>query len=176
MEELLDILDKNGNLTGQSRPRSIVHTMGLWHRTVHIYFYRKVSTGVELLLHHRSKTKDLNPNKWDTRFGGHLKSGDSLEQTIETELREEIGIEVNPNKLTAGSIYTSDNFPNNEFINVYFYEFDGDINSLTFNDGEVQAAKWMDTEDVLNSIIANPEQWSSKPKGFLEVKHLLQKL
>lgn len=174
MEELLDILDENGNLTGESQPRSIVHTTGLWHRTVHIYFYRKVNNGIELLVHHRSAYKDLNPNKWDTRFGGHLKSGDTIEQAIKNELKEEVGIEADPSKLTEGLSHKREKFPNSEFTNVYFYEFDGHTNSLTFNDGEVQAVKWMSVKDVLTSITDNPEKWSSKPEGFAEIKILLE--
>lgn len=176
MEELLDILDDSGNPTGESQPRSVVHTTGLWHRTVHIYFYRKADHGIELLVHHRSATKDLNPNKWDTRFGGHIKAGETLEQALSNELKEEVGIEADPNKLTAGPIHKREKFPNSEFTNVYFYEFDGDTNSLKFNDGEVQAVKWMNVEDVLNSITASSEEWSSRPTGFTEIKNLLQQL
>lgn len=176
MEELLDILDDSGNPTGESKPRSVVHTTGLWHRTVHIYFYRRTDHGIELLAHHRSATKDLNPNKWDTRFGGHIKAGETLEQALSNELKEEVGIEADPNKLTAGPIHKREKFPNSEFTNVYFYEFDGDTNSLKFNDGEVQAVKWMNVEDVLNSITASSEEWSSRPTGFTEIKNLLQQL
>lgn len=173
MEELLDILDEQGNPTGESQPRSIVHSQGLWHRTVHIYFYRKTDTGIELLVHLRSKTKDLNPNKWDTRFGGHLKAGDSLEQALENELKEEVGIEIEQKKLTKGPVHKREKFPNNEFTSVYFYEFDGDINSLTFDDGEVQEVKWLNIDDVLESITNNPDQWSSRPTGFAEIRNLL---
>ena len=176
MEELLDILDENGNPTGESKPRSVVHATGLWHRTVHIYFYRKTDYGVELLVHHRSTTKDLNPNKWDTRFGGHLKAGETLEIALKNELKEEVGIQVNPGNLTEGPINRTDKLPNSEFTNVYFYRFDGDINFLKFNDGEVQAVKWMKAEDVLNSITNHPQDWTSRPSGFAKIKDLLYKL
>lgn len=176
MEELIDILDSEGKLTGESRPRSIVHTTGLWHRTVHIYFYRKLDKGIELLVHLRSKTKDLNPNKWDTRFGGHLQAGDTLEKALANELKEEVGITAEPDKLTAGPTHKREKFPNNEFTSVYFYEFDGDINTLSFKDGEVQEVKWINVNDVLESITDNPEQWSSRPTGFMEIKNLLENL
>lgn len=176
MEELLDILDQHGNSTGKSEKRSIVHSQGLWHRTVHIYFYRKGSSGIELLVHLRSKTKDLNPNKWDTRFGGHLKAGDTLEQGLENELKEEVGIKADPSKLTAGPVDKRGKFPNNEFTSVYFYQFDGNEDSLTFDDGEVQEVKWMNIDDILKSITENPEQWSSRSTGFMQIKNGLEKL
>lgn len=176
MEEILDILDEHGNATGETQPRSLVHSQGLWHRTVHIYFYRNVGSVVELLVHLRARTKDLNPNKWDTRFGGHIKAGDTIEQALEKELQEEVGIKPNPKKLTVGPIHKREKFPNNEFTSVYFYEFDGDINSLSFDDGEVQEVKWMNVEDVLKSIIDNQELWSSRPIGFTEIKNLLNQI
>ena len=33
--EYLDILDCNGNKTGEKRPRKEVHSKGYWHKGVH---------------------------------------------------------------------------------------------------------------------------------------------
>ena len=74
-KEYLDLVDENNNLTGEKELRSVVHSTGLWHRTVHIYFFRKINNIFEFLVHLRSKDKDLRPNCWDTRFGGHIKAG-----------------------------------------------------------------------------------------------------
>ena len=38
--EYLDIVNEDGNLTGEKEMRSVVHVEGLWHRTVHVYFYK----------------------------------------------------------------------------------------------------------------------------------------
>ena len=35
--EYLDILDKNGNKTGERKPRKEVHSKGYWHKGVHIW-------------------------------------------------------------------------------------------------------------------------------------------
>ncbi len=176
MEEYFDILDESGNLTGEKRLRSEAHTQGLWHRTVHIYFYRLNNEVIELLVHHRSKTKDLNPDKWDTRFGGHVKAGETLEEALKNELKEETGLDISTEQVTVGPIHKRDKLPNREFTNVYFYNFTGDTNDLIFNDGEVQGVKWMSLDDVLNSIEEKPDQWSSRPTGFKEIKELLTKL
>jgi len=74
-EEYLEIVNENNDLISRVEPRSFVHSTGLWYRTVHIYFFRKSNKKIEFLVHLRAKTKDLNPNKWDARFGGHIKSG-----------------------------------------------------------------------------------------------------
>ncbi len=33
-EELIDVLDENGVLTGEVLPRSEIHKKGLWHRAI----------------------------------------------------------------------------------------------------------------------------------------------
>ena len=88
-EEYLEIVDENNNLTGERKPRSLVHSNGLWHRVVHIYFFRIINKEIEILVQLRSKTKDLSPNMWDTRFGGHIKAGEKLEQAVVDEIRED---------------------------------------------------------------------------------------
>ena len=41
LDEYLDIVDENNNLTGKKALRSEIHSYGIWHRTVHIYLFRK---------------------------------------------------------------------------------------------------------------------------------------
>ena len=41
--EIFDIVDENGNPTGQTIERSLAHTNGVRHRTVHIWIARKVA-------------------------------------------------------------------------------------------------------------------------------------
>ncbi len=58
MDELLDILDTDGNPTGTTAMKSKAHRIGLFHATVHIWFY--TSEG-ELLLQQRGKNKGTHP-------------------------------------------------------------------------------------------------------------------
>ncbi|MEX0360286.1 MAG: hydrolase, partial [Allomuricauda sp.] len=39
MDELVDILDENGNLTGRTCLKSEAHLKGYFHPTVHVWFY-----------------------------------------------------------------------------------------------------------------------------------------
>jgi isopentenyldiphosphate isomerase len=168
MEELLDIVDENNNLTGKNAPRSQVHAEGLWHRTVHIYLFRKKNDKIEFLVHLRSPFKDLHPNQWDTRFGGHIKSGLSLKEGVKTELEEEIGLDAGRHDVIEGYWRKRDKFPNREFTMKYFLEYDGDPDDLKFNDGEVQEVKWMDAQEILESMNKNPNQWSGSAQGMNE--------
>jgi 8-oxo-dGTP diphosphatase len=173
-DEYLDLVDEDNKLTGKNELRSIVHSTGLWHRTVHVYLFRKVSNSIEFLVHLRSKDKDLHPNCWDTRFGGHIKSGESVEDGIKNELMEEIGLELEQGNVIKGDIYKKDHYPNREFTHSFYYRFDGDTATLKFNDGEVQEIKWMKSEDIIKSMTREPEIWSGGKGGFEEVFRFLQ--
>jgi isopentenyl-diphosphate delta-isomerase len=174
MEEYFEIVDENNLPTGEKKPRSEVHRTGLWHRTVHIYLFRKVGDKIEFLVHLRSKNKDLHPNKWDTRFGGHLKAGESIEEAVKNEMEEETGLKIRAVNLTKGEIYKRDHYPNNEFTNVFYYEFGGEISELKFNDGEVQKVSWMSSKKIIKSMADKPDEWSGGVGGFEEILDVLK--
>jgi len=81
-EEYFDVVNENNSITGEKKLKSVIHKDGSWHRTVHIYYFMKKDNEYYFLIHLRSKGKDLCPNMWDTHFGGHLKSGASIEETV----------------------------------------------------------------------------------------------
>lgn len=173
-DELLDVVDENNVLTGESALRSKIHSQGIWHRTVHIYFFRVNKGKIELLVHLRSKFKDLKPNTWDTRFGGHIKSGSTLEDGVQSELKEEIGLKVDIKNLLEGNWRKRNKMPNCEFSKVYYFEYVGDLADLKFNDGEVQEIKWMSIDDIKSSIDNNPKGWCGK-SGIVKVSDYLTK-
>lgn len=168
MEEYLDIVDKNGNVTGEKELRSIVHEKGLWHRTVHIYFYRTVSNEIELLVHLRSKHKSARPNCWDTRFGGHVEAGQTFEEATKREVLEETGLDIKIDDLLLGRISTYDGGTNKEVTQVYYYEFNDDLERISFDDGEVQEIKWMKISEIRKELENEPKKWTSSVKGLNE--------
>ena len=58
MDELIDILDDQGNLTGRNCLKSVAHKKGLYHATVHIWFY---TPDGNILLQQRSASKKIYP-------------------------------------------------------------------------------------------------------------------
>lgn len=168
MVEYLDIVDENGKPTGVSKSRSEIHSGNYRHNTVHVYIFHKTQSGMEFLVHLRSKTKDHSPNKWDTRFGGHVKSGDTVEQAVLGELREEVGLDTSLGDFIIGFTAEHD-WPNNHERNsIYYYQFDGDTSSLKFNDGEVQEVKWLSEKDILVSL-KDDSAWTGGVEGFKAV-------
>lgn len=171
--EQLDLVDDKNRPTGQTELRSVVHSTGLWHRTVHIYLFRKTSNKIDFLVHLRSRNKDLHPNCWDTRFGGHIKSGESVEEAIFNEVKEELGVILDISKLIGGKWRKRNNYPNCEFTKIYYLEYNSSLQDLTFNDGEVQEVKWLSVGEIINSMNQNPKQWSGSRENFEQISDFL---
>jgi len=174
--EYLDIINENNNLVGKSELRSVVHSKGLRHRTVHIYLFRK-RDDIEFLIHRRPKTKDLHPNKLATMFGGHVKAGKTIEETALSELKEETGLNVKMINLIRGPWLKSEDILNNkEFNAVFYFEYNGEIKNLKFQTSEIQEPKWLSASKIKKSMTKNPNIWMREAKEFKEiVKFLVQK-
>ena len=138
MEEYLDVLDENGNQTGQALPRSVVHTEGQWHKTAHIWIANDKD---EILLQRRSYDKDDNPGMLDISVAGHLAAGDDSLHGAVRELSEEIGLNIELDELELiGTVKRSSESKyvnSNEFQDVYLVKTDKTIDDFTIDKNEV---------------------------------------
>ncbi len=90
-EELLQLVDRRGRPAG-SAPRRVCHgDPSLIQAVVHLYLFDAQG---RLYLQKRSASKDTYPGCWDTSVGGHLAPGESPEQALAREAREELSLEV----------------------------------------------------------------------------------
>lgn len=55
--EILDVVDENGNPTGETVERTVAHKTGVRHRTSHVWVVRKNNGSMEILLQKEVKTK-----------------------------------------------------------------------------------------------------------------------
>jgi len=174
-DEYLDIVGKNDKPTGEKRLRSEAHSTGLLHRSVHVYIFRENNSRIEFLAHLRAPDVDLYPNCWDSRFGGHLKSGQMWKGAAVVELEEETGLRTDISELLKGPKRISERNPKNREVNqVYYYQFDGDIESLKLQDDEVIGAKWLEKDKLANEIQKNQEGWTTSIGTFLEISNFLE--
>lgn len=89
MEEKFDVVDENDNVLGIATRKECHSNPKLIHRGVHIFIF---NSDEKLLLQKRSIKKDLYKGYWSSSAAGHVKSGETYEQTAKTELKEELGI------------------------------------------------------------------------------------
>jgi isopentenyldiphosphate isomerase len=84
------LVDEEGRVVGTARRSEVHGNRRLMHPVVHCL----VTDGSgRLLLQLRSRHKDVQPGKWDTSVGGHVDPGETIEQALRRELREELGLD-----------------------------------------------------------------------------------
>ena len=88
MEELFDITDENGFVTGQTVTRSEAHDKGIMYRTAHIWIVRKSGDSYQVLLQKRSVEKESFPLMYDTSSAGHIQAGDEPLESAQREVIE----------------------------------------------------------------------------------------
>ncbi len=145
MEEFFDILDEQGNKTGEIKARSEVHRDGDWHKAVHIWI---VNDKNEILLQKRSPNKDSHPNMWDISSAGHLTAGDDSLSGAIREIKEELGVDILPSQFELIGIRKSSSKPkvtfiNNEFNDVYLLRLSLDLDKIVLQEDEVSEVKYI---------------------------------
>jgi len=164
--ELFDIVDENDNLLGFTKPREQVHRELVdWHRITGVWI---VNVEDKVLCQQRSFSKDVYPGMWMLTFGGHLKAGESYEENVLSELREELGLSPRVEELEMlGSHKNSEHKHHGQ---LYVYRWNGQVRELRFNDGEVEQVKWVSLEEYHEMQNAGIDTYPVNP---LLVEYLL---
>ncbi len=148
--EIFDLIDNNGNLTGEKADRKLVHNRGLKHHAVGLLITRG---GVEkqILLQKRSLKKEKNAGLWDLT-AGHVASGETLIESLIREIKEEIGINIKEDEIKLLSKYWRkekyrEDFIENELDYIYILDKNIDIKDIKVQEEEVDDVKWIDLTD-----------------------------
>lgn len=129
-QEMLPIVDEEGNITGAATRGECHSGSKLLHPVVHLHVFN--SKG-ELYLQKRPEWKDIQPGKWDTAAGGHVDLGESVDMALKREVQEELGItDFTPEHLIT---YVFESTRERELVFVYRTVYDGDISPSNELDG-----------------------------------------
>lgn len=157
MEELIDVLDENGNKTGEILTREQIHRKGLCHRIVVIAI---IDTQGNILMQQRSKNKAENPGKWDVAAAGHVSSGQTSTEAAIRETLEEVGITVNEEELEYVLTYKNkenveEDYRDNQIYDCYIVKRDKiNLRNIKVQESEVEQVKLCDLKEF-NYIIEN---------------------
>ena len=96
--ELFPVVDETGRVVGCATRGECHDGRRLLHPVVHLHLFN--SRG-ELYLQKRPLWKDIQPGRWDTAVGGHVDYGETPDEALRREVREELGVtEFTPERLT----------------------------------------------------------------------------
>ena len=98
----------------------------------------------EFLFQYTSKEKG---NIWATT-GGHVKSGDDAVSTAIIEVKEELGIDIDKNKLKR--IYSG--MKNSRIFEVFYIKQDIEISKMILQKEEVERVEWL-SKDKLRELV-----------------------
>lgn len=153
MDEIIDILDENGNYTGKTCLKSEAHAYGYFHPTVHIWLY---TTDKKILLQKRALTKKVFPGLWDISVAGHVAAGESIETAALREIKEEIGIRINSKELEKINIRKhqithKNGIIDNEFHHIFIAELSTSLKNLSLQKEEIAELNLFDLTTLINT-------------------------
>ncbi|SHJ61504.1 NUDIX hydrolase [Tepidibacter formicigenes] len=121
--------------------------------------------GKTLMLHRNKKQNDIHEGKW-VGLGGKMEQGETPEECIIREVKEESGLNIKSPKLKG--ILTFPKFKDNEDWYVFVFtasEFTGNI--IDCDEGEL---KWIDNDEILNLNLWEGDKlflkWMNEDKFF----------
>ena len=120
--ETFPLVDENGVVIGSATRGECHDGSKLLHPVVHLHVFN--SKG-ELYLQKRPAWKDIQPGKWDTAVGGHIDYGETPEEALTREVREELGITAFvPERL---GMYVFESQREKELVYVHRTVYDGPV-------------------------------------------------
>ena len=123
LDDLVPLVDEDGNITGAATRRECHNGSKLLHPVVHLHVFN--SRG-ELYLQKRPEWKDIQPGKWDTACGGHVDLGENVVQALRREVSEELGItDYEPTRIAS---YVFESARERELVYVHITCYDGNMN------------------------------------------------
>ncbi|MDE2025956.1 MAG: NUDIX domain-containing protein [Patescibacteria group bacterium] len=123
--------------------RSKAHAEGVWHRISQIWVINK---NKQILCQRRSLSKDNNPGKWETFFGGHVAPGESYEEGAVKEVREDLGLSLT---LLDLHFFTKVKSEVSKHMQSGFYIiWNGAIADLQIEKEEIEEVVWKDFLEV----------------------------
>lgn len=101
--------------------------------------------GQYLMLYRNKKQEDCNAGKW-IGIGGHFEAGESPEECLLREVREETGLILTKFRFRGLVTFCSDEWPDEYMCLFTADEYEGELNQNCV-EGEL---KWIPKEEVLN--------------------------
>ena len=127
---IFPVVDETGRVVGCATRGECHDGRRLLHPVVHLHLFN--SRG-ELYLQKRPLWKDIQPGRWDTAVGGHVDYGETPDEALRREVREELGVtEFTPERLTQ---YIFDSVRERELVYVNRTVYDGPVTPSDETDG-----------------------------------------
>lgn len=140
--EIWDILDEDGNETGETVVKGTPLKQGQYHLVVHVWI---INSKREILIQKRAKHLEYAPDIWAITGGAAIQGEDSF-MTAKREVKEELGIEIHP---TGKPVRCK---RENDLTDIWVVRSDVDLQDIVLEKEEVSDVKWV-TKQKLKMMI-----------------------
>ena len=118
---VFDVIDEDGNKTGQVKERGVAHRDGTLHATVHIWIVRpNQESGYDVLFRNEVNVKIRTRERMTFLPQGMSVPGDELMESALREMKEELGIHAREDQL--------------QFIGTHRGQFEAEFHGKPFRD------------------------------------------
>lgn len=169
--EYLDILDENGNKTGEKDTRENIHKLGLLHSEVAAFIY--TDTG-KVILQKRKSNKATYAGVWSVT-GGHVLAGENNEEAIIREIKEELNLNIEKEKVIFVTTYKSkkvkDDVINNKFFSIYNVEIsENQFETIEIQKEELEDIKLFSIEEIESIMNSGDKQYKFPQNSEVAIK------
>ena len=158
--EWLDIVDENGEPTGETVERCFAHRNGIRHRTAHVWLFRKRDGETEILLQKRSENKDSFPGCYDISSAGHIPAGIGYIPSALRELSEELGLTLPESALeycgikrvSVDDCFHGIPYHDRQVTRIYMVWYAPEMGDFVLQEEEVSEVRWMAFDACLQGV------------------------
>ena len=152
--ELWDLYTEDRKLIGTEHIRGEKLPENMYHLVVHVWI--KNSKG-QYLISQRSANRPTFPLMWECVGGSVLKGESSIDGAIR-EAKEEVGVELLPDNgklIFSKNRKIIDGKRFNDILDVWLFQYDGDVTLINATTDEVKQIVWMDKNQILDLLKQN---------------------
>lgn len=149
--ENIDVLDENGNPTGELITHTGSNLAGLWHAGAHVALY---TSDRRVLLQQRSKAIMFYPGLWELGVGGVVGAGEDVRDAAIRETIEEIGATPQNLEYVTRWKYNHRIPSQGMHSKVFLYSFIAQIDpsQLKLQKSEVQGVRLVPLNNIHNAL------------------------
>ena len=143
-EEWFPLMNEEGETIGKATRKECHNGSKLLHPVVHLHIFNEAG---DLYLQKRPMTKDIQPGKWDTAVGGHVDYGETTEEALRREVREELGITDFTPQFIARYVFESS--IEKELVNTFRTTYTGEI---TPDPTELDGGRFWSQAEIMENL------------------------